>query len=120
MSGLWHGSNWTFVIWGALHGIGCVFLNLVGSDKKHVGNNFSLSDILPICITNLFVCFVWLFFRADNLTVAKTYLIRIFSFSGASVTDEINYFPATNFRYRIYDDRRVAKSSIFIIFGKFG
>ena len=80
IGGLWHGANWTFVIWGALHGIAlCVhkiFVRKIGSKDKNL-----LGKIISILMTNLFVCFCWIFFRADNINTAITVISRIFTFS---------------------------------------
>jgi alginate O-acetyltransferase complex protein AlgI len=77
VSGLWHGANWTFIIWGALHG---VFL-VVGATTKEYRHNFaakigltrfpSFYNFLQIATTILLVCFAWIFFRANSLTEAK-------------------------------------------------
>lgn len=53
LSGLWHGAEWTFVLWGMIH-----------------GSYLILDRIIPIksrCLTFFEVCFAWIFFRADNL-----------------------------------------------------
>lgn len=67
LGGLWHGSNWTFLIWGALHGFGIAI--------NHSVHYFQTSSYLvkkvPTffwrLITIGFVIFAWIFFRADNI-----------------------------------------------------
>lgn len=56
VSGLWHGANWTFVIWGAIHGIAQCFSNQIKGNKvwKIIGNF-------------LFITFTWTIFRAESL-----------------------------------------------------
>ncbi len=73
LGGLWHGASWNFIIWGALHGIALsihklwetftVFLKI----KK---NNSILIKILSAFITFQFVCFTWIFFKANNFNTA--------------------------------------------------
>lgn len=76
ISGLWHGANWTFVIWGALHGFYLVFAlftkkirnkwsNFLGIDKYPFVNN-----LLQVFLTFSLVTFAWIFFRAKSISVA--------------------------------------------------
>ncbi len=85
VSGIWHGANWTFILWGALHGayqiIGRVTLPARTKlyDKLHVKTksfSFKLSQIL---FTFVLVNFAWIFFRADTIAQAFTYIGRIFT-----------------------------------------
>ena len=72
LGGLWHGSNWTFLIWGALHGFGIAI--------NHSVHYFSLSSNMvnkvPVFFWRLvtigFVIFAWIFFRANNIDDAFT------------------------------------------------
>ena len=91
VSGLWHGANWTFIVWGALHG---VFLILEGSLKpsvdKFIGrfNSKTVSGlyyIFQILFTFTLICFGWIFFRAENMAHAMGILAEIFSSSLFSV-----------------------------------
>lgn len=81
LGGLWHGANWTYVIWGLLHGIALaghkVWMILMGtSTKKHS----LLSNIVSVACTFLFTTFCWIFFRADSLSHALSIIRKIFSF----------------------------------------
>lgn len=80
ISGLWHGANWTFVVWGALHGfyliLGIVLAPVIGwliitttLDKRP-----TLLAGIQIATTFTLVCFAWILFRANNLAEA-TYII---------------------------------------------
>lgn len=72
ISGLWHGANWTFVIWGALHGMFIViengFSELFRKNIKKKRN--LLINILKMAVTFLLVNFAWIFFRANTLKEA--------------------------------------------------
>lgn len=90
-SGLWHGSNWTFVFWGALHG---VFLILETYLKPPVDKFFERYPsktvsgsyhIFQILFTFSLVCFGWIFFRSDSLIQAIGIIVKIFSASSVSV-----------------------------------
>lgn len=66
ISGLWHGANWTFIIWGLLHGI---FL-LLEKPLKNFANTLS---------TFLLVCFAWVFFRAPDFSTALQILKGVYT-----------------------------------------
>ena len=74
VSGLWHGANWTFIVWGLLHGLGVVAL--------HAMRRWDLPAWpLPLArlATFLFVTLAWVFFRADSLEQAGSLLQGLFS-----------------------------------------
>ncbi len=73
VSGLWHGANWTFVLWGALHGFYLVFAIVIEPYKKQLSHqipihfNKRIINGYNIVITFILVCFAWIFFRANNI-----------------------------------------------------
>jgi D-alanyl-lipoteichoic acid acyltransferase DltB (MBOAT superfamily) len=75
LGGLWHGAALRFVIWGALHGVGLAFEKFINSFISIPKTN--LTRILGVLITFHFVCFAWIFFRADNMDVVNTMLTQI-------------------------------------------
>jgi D-alanyl-lipoteichoic acid acyltransferase DltB (MBOAT superfamily) len=74
ISGLWHGANWTFVIWGALNGV-YLIIEVLLFKKKRTG-------MINICITFLLVNFSWVFFRANNIKSAFHIIHDIFTKPG--------------------------------------
>ncbi|MBQ6708456.1 MAG: MBOAT family protein [Clostridia bacterium] len=62
LGGLWHGANWTFVFWGALHGLALCVDKLIPKRKEKP----TIIRILNMTGTFLFVSFLWIFFRADS------------------------------------------------------
>ena len=82
LSGIWHGNGWHFLIWGALHGIGLILLNI--SDrvwmllrhcqpheaKNKIYQSGKLGKLISIIVTIHFVCFCFVFFRAPTLNDA--------------------------------------------------
>jgi D-alanyl-lipoteichoic acid acyltransferase DltB (MBOAT superfamily) len=76
VSGLWHGANWTFIIWGALHGLylmmEIVIDRLVPSIKLPRSIRWILNFVL--------VAIAWVFFRASNFQTAKQILKNIYTF----------------------------------------
>jgi D-alanyl-lipoteichoic acid acyltransferase DltB (MBOAT superfamily) len=89
VSGLWHGANWTFIIWGAINGFYLVFAlitqNFRDSFDKITGFNKlpKLNQFIQILLTFLLTCFAWIFFRANNLTEALLIIKKIFTQSGS-------------------------------------
>ncbi len=81
IGGIWHGANWTYIVWGLLHGIALavhkVWMTLTGSSSK---KHSTAANIVSICLTFLFTTFCWIFFRAESLSKALTIIKRIFSF----------------------------------------
>lgn len=78
LSGLWHGANWTFVIWGSMHGI---FL-IAGTFIKLPQRRFRvISNLIAQFFTFFLVCMSWIFFRANSIHDALTVCKKIFSMS---------------------------------------
>jgi len=80
LSGLWHGANWTFIIWGALHGIYLIVAITFKYPKKYFSQKISkyspkIDTTIDVIITFLLVAFAWIFFRANNLDDA-IYVIK--------------------------------------------
>ncbi len=81
VSGLWHGANWTFVIWGTLHGI----YQIIGDLKNKLLQKLGLSEVqklfkpFAILITFVLVVFAWIFFRANTVSDAF-YIIQNLKF----------------------------------------
>lgn len=74
ISGIWHGAGWTFIIWGALHGLAIVLHRL----WKNKG--LKLNKYFAWIITFLFINITWIFFRANNLNEVSIVLAKIFDF----------------------------------------
>jgi len=81
VSGLWHGANWTFVIWGALHGFYLVFAIATKKLREKFNALFHLKSIpiLSVITTFILVAFAWIFFRANNVNSAIYIAIHIFT-----------------------------------------
>ena len=78
IGGLWHGANLRFIIWGGLHGLALVFDKLI----KKLTNIFekkAFFRFISLFITFNFVCFCWIFFRANDTTTALNIISNIFS-----------------------------------------
>ena len=73
ISGLWHGANWTFVIWGALHGTYLVVATLTATRWARIATRVGLNRwprlwrVVQILVCFHLVTFAWIFFRAATL-----------------------------------------------------
>lgn len=79
LGGLWHGAGWTFIIWGAFHGL-CICCN-------HIWRKFKieLPNIVGWFITINVVNIAWVFFRASSIEQALVILRKMFYFNEYSV-----------------------------------
>ena len=76
IGGIWHGANWTFIIWGAIHGLaGCV-------NRLYTKFMPSLPKWISIGMTFIFVNFAWVFFRAKDLSRALDIIKSMFGMNG--------------------------------------
>lgn len=87
VSGFWHGANWTFIAWGALNAI--YFLPLLLTNKNRTNLEIvakgrvipSMRDLSLMLLTFGLTIIAWIFFRADNIGHALSYIIETFSLS---------------------------------------
>jgi len=72
VSGLWHGANWTFVAWGAIHGVYLIGGLLTGGIRKRISKILHLDRIPLLSVLTTFglVAFAWIFFRANTVSDA--------------------------------------------------
>ncbi|MFT3680255.1 MAG: MBOAT family O-acyltransferase [Ferruginibacter sp.] len=79
ISGLWHGANWTFIIWGALNGIYLVLAIIFNDFNKKISAVTGLNKVpriktfIQVVTTFALICLTWIFFRAN--TVGDAWLI---------------------------------------------
>ena len=84
IGGLWHGASWTFVLWGLLHGVGLASARAMDELRKRRGlarGSSAWSNAIGVVITFHFVCFTWIFFRADTIERAGSVIRQLFSFT---------------------------------------
>ncbi len=95
VSGIWHGANWTFMIWGALHGLYAVSsrFSKAWCDERAAAWHIPAKarQALALFITYQLANFAWIFFRANSLGDARHIVAKIFSSDYTSL-----YVPATD------------------------
>lgn len=91
-SGIWHGANWTFVIWGALHGM----LNCLTRLFKRPYEK--LNAVTRWMITFFFVNLLWIVFRADSLDQATEFIMHMLLSPNLNISSELaNCFMLVEF-----------------------
>jgi len=84
ISGLWHGANWTFIVWGLLNAIFIVPVFLFKTNKSYthdIANQITWREIVGIATTNFLFIVSFIFFRAESITHAIVYIKGIFEYS---------------------------------------
>ena len=92
-TGIWHGANWTFLLWGCLYGLIIIAEKLLNLPKRLPAHRVAAAAYQ--ILTMLAVVVGWVLFRADNLSAAGNYLMTMFGLNGAALTDSLAAF---NFR----------------------
>lgn len=83
IGGLWHGAGWTFIIWGALHGIALAIHRFWQS------LGFKMNKILAWFITFNFINITWIFFRAKDFESAMKVLGSMFSLDNVVLSKKL-------------------------------
>ncbi|MBW1296528.1 MBOAT family O-acyltransferase [Aquimarina litoralis] len=123
VSGFWHGANWTFVIWGAIHALLYIPVFLMGRNRIYMNtvvaeNSWfpSIKEILQILLTFSLITFSRVFFRSESITDALGFLKQIYSNFGFEIYEHplgyrmIDYFVLlvlfVLYEYQIRRDER--------------
>ena len=105
IGGLWHGANWTFVVWGALHGTGmCIH-------RFWKTLNIKIPHIISMLLTFLFVNFAFVYFRALTLTKANSIILSMFGKNG--------FAPISIDKMRLVFENGDLKISLLLLIGGF-
>ena len=88
LSGFWHGAAYTFIIWGAIHGLAQVLEKLLyGKRIKLIGKEMNVTNILRMFVTFGIVAIAWIFFRIPSLNDATRAILKIFTSVGTPYVD---------------------------------
>ena len=84
VSGIWHGANWTFIVWGGLHGVFQIVEKALGWNKKE---SKGFVKMLRILATFVVVTLAWVVFRSSSIGDAVGLMSRYFTNEGQSIAD---------------------------------
>lgn len=82
IGGLWHGAQWTFVFWGAIHGGMLALERLMGKSSFYA----RLPAPVRVAVTFAIILIAWVFFRAENFAAASRYIAAMFGGGGGEAT----------------------------------
>ncbi len=85
LTGLWHGANWTFILWGCYFGVFIILEKYVLKDILT-----KVPKVLQIMVTFVLVVLGWVLFRAENIEVAKQYYMILFGLGEQTLFNEPN------------------------------
>lgn len=85
LGGLWHGANYTFLIWGLLHGTYLVVERALTNSKSKSTKLFFLKRIIQGVVLFHLVCFAWIFFRSPNMEIAIQIIRELFNPYGSNL-----------------------------------
>ncbi|MBR3376598.1 MAG: MBOAT family protein [Mogibacterium sp.] len=127
LTGLWHGANITFVIWGGAYGTFVLMEKLLGIEKQ-LEKATTKGRLAYRFFTLLTILILWVFFRADNIGVAMNYLRQMFSFGLEQFDETLLYITELKWAFlgsfvlsvipfeRINSKRTIAWPVIFLLF----
>lgn len=85
VSGFWHGANWTFIVWGALNAFFIMPSIIMKTNRNNIETVAqgkllpTMKELFQMILTFTLTVFAWIFFRAENISHALTYISGIFS-----------------------------------------
>lgn len=91
VSGFWHGANWTFIVWGFVNALFIMPSILFNTNRTNLdivaqGRIFpTFREFSSVVLTFFMAAFCWIFFRAENMGHAMSYISGIFSMSVFSI-----------------------------------
>ncbi|MBE6009004.1 MAG: MBOAT family protein, partial [Lachnospiraceae bacterium] len=107
ISGLWHGANWTFVCWGAIHGIYMVVGRVVGDIRKKTAKSNIFINIVKCIFTFALVTFGWIFFRANTVSDAFYIIAHLF--------DDIESWMSLQYLYQTATGMGLNVAELFVV-----
>lgn len=118
VSGIWHGANWGYIVWGLLHGVFIVIGEITKPFKLEIAKKLHFKTksfsyrLMQTVITFLLVCFTWIFFKTEELGAAIEVLRRIIV-----KWDPWTLFDGTLYSWGLADrDFRITLFTIMLLF----
>ncbi len=88
VSGLWHGANWTFVLWGFIHALFFIPLLLLGQNRRYLGEVAegrilpTIKECFQMAVTFVLAMMAWALFRADTIAQFGSWMFSLFTLKG--------------------------------------
>lgn len=106
VSGIWHGANWNFVIWGALHGFYLIFALITKKPRNYIVKTLKIDRLgifykfIQVGITFCLVTFAWIFFRGNYLEQSWNWHVVTHLFTG--IPDMNTFFTGEYFAKNVF------------------
>ena len=97
LTGIWHGAEWTFLLWGLMYGLLITAEKLTGLSKKMMEPGPGAGKIIYRVFTLLVVLLGWVLFRSESLSQAGNYLRTMFGLNGGAFADDALIFCLRNY-----------------------
>ena len=98
LTGIWHGANWTFIVWGILYGIIITIEKLADIPHKLTYCNMPIRSLYHV-LTIIVVDSGWVLFRSDSLVNGLLYLKTMFCISNSTFADSIFWFNLREYSF---------------------
>jgi alginate O-acetyltransferase complex protein AlgI len=114
LTGLWHGANYTFIIWGMIHGLLLIFYRLQIRTRKRLFQKFKINSnnkliiFVEFLVTMCIITIAWIFFRSDTVEHAINYINLMFS-------DSLFSIPKFHFSRKIFLVITILTVAFFVI-----
>ena len=89
VSGIWHGANWTFIVWGVLHGIAQVLTRILERTTGLYSKNSKMINAVSWIVTFAFINLTWVIFRANSLAQAAEFITQFGNFTGLAPNSDL-------------------------------
>lgn len=121
LSGLWHGANWNYIIWGALHGIYLVAAIILAKPRNFINKITGITKapflfkVIQIAITFVLVSFAWIFFRGSYLEQGWIWHLVTHLFTGLPSLSEFLQLEYISQNVFLYNGAREFFTAIALI-----
>ncbi|MBR2706478.1 MAG: MBOAT family protein [Mogibacterium sp.] len=90
LTGIWHGANWTFILWGVIYGALVLTEKIIDIDR-HIREWNSVKRVAYRMFSLLAIMLLWVLFRAENISSAAAYVGSMFKFGSEGISEAVLY-----------------------------
>ena len=110
LGGLWHGANWTFVVWGGIHGLGLASQRFISGGTEIAASCAPVLRWVRRVLVFHVVCFAWVFFRSPSFDVAWSLLVGLGHWQWQSAYGSAIAFLTTYVAALLFIDLNIERS----------
>jgi alginate O-acetyltransferase complex protein AlgI len=117
LGGLWHGANWTFVIWGGMHGVGLGVERLLSGKRDIPDSRSAVARSARRAAVFAFVCWAWIFFRSPTIGAAFEQIGSLFTWNWQPVYGTATLFLGIFIALMLIIDFGIERARTEYLFG---